>query len=191
MQEVPQADSHIFSNAAPELVERIRGGSHEAYELFYRMEFLNLVHFTGSYLQDDEKARDISQETMLSLWENRRLIDPEKNIRSLVFTIARNKTLNELRRRKLFSPGADVNEALALLEDNSVEEHINALELSSLIEKVWDSLPQNVAGTFALSREEGLKNRIIAEREGISVKTVEYRIKVALKSFRKLFDKSL
>ena len=155
------------------------------------MEFLNLVHFTGSYLQDDEKARDISQETMLSLWENRRLIDPEKNIRSLVFTIARNKTLNELRRRKLFSPGADVNEALALLEDNSVEEHINALELSSLIEKVWDSLPQNVAGTFALSREEGLKNRIIAEREGISVKTVEYRIKVALKSFRKLFDKSL
>jgi RNA polymerase sigma-70 factor (ECF subfamily) len=181
------ADSHIFAQAAPDLVKKLRQGDHAAFELFYRMEFLNLVHFAGSYLRDDERARDIAQETLLALWENHRLLNPEKNIRSFVFTIARNKTLNELRRRKLFKPTGLEDEALELLEDHSVEEQIEGLELAALIEKVWNKLPKEIGHTFSLSREEGLKNREIAAREGISEKTVEYRMRVALGRFRALF----
>ena len=153
------------------------------------MEFLNLVHFAGSYLKDEERARDMAQETLLALWENRRSLDPDKNIRSFVFTIARNKTLNELRRRKLFSPSGLEDDALELLEDASVEEQIQGLELATLIEKVWNKLPKEIGNTFALSREEGLKNREIAAREGISEKTVEYRMRVARGHFRELFRK--
>ena len=180
-----------FVNAAPELVKRIRSGSHAAYELFYRMEFLNLVHFITSYLHDKEKAHDLAQETMLALWENRSRLDPDQNIRSFVFTIARNKALNELRRRNMFSHSAQTAQSLALLEDNSVEEQINALDLPSLIESVWSSLPEKIETTFALSRKEGLKNREIAVLQGISEKTVEYRIKVALKRFKNLFNYSI
>lgn len=180
-----QPDAHTYSMAAPELVRRIRSGDHSAYELFYRMEFLNLVHFIHSYIHDQEKARDMAQETLLTLWEHRGLLDPERNIRSFVFTIARNKTLNELRR---MAPTEQVHEALALLEHPSVEENIHALELSSLIEKVWESLPKSIGETFSLSRRKGLKNKEIALQEGISEKTVEYRIRVALGHFRKLFE---
>lgn len=176
-----------FSGAAPELVRQIRGGNHAAYELFYRMEFLNLVHFANSYLHDEDQARDIAQETLLVLWEHRHQLNPEKNLRSFVFTVARNKTLNELRRRKLFAPTGLEDEALQLLEDPSVEEYIDALQLSVLIEKVWDNLPKPIGKTFALSREAGLKNREIAAREGVSEKTVEYRIRIALGRFRELF----
>lgn len=153
------------------------------------MEFLNLVHFAGSYLQDEERARDIAQETLLAVWENRRKLDPGKNIRSFAFTIARNKTLNELRRRKLFQPTGLEDGALELLEDRSVEQQIEGLELAALIEKVWKKLPKEIGNTFALSREEGLKNREIAARKGISEKTVEYRMRVALGRFRELFQK--
>lgn len=184
-------DFHTFTKAAPDLVRRIRSGDREAYELFYRMEFHNLVHFTASYLHDSEKARDISQDTLIALWENRHALDPDKNIRSFVFTIARNKTLNELRRQKLFAPAAGIDEALELLQDGSAEECINALELSSLIERVWKSLPGKIGSTFAMSRDEGLKNREIAAREGITEKAVEYRIRTALKQFRKLFENNI
>jgi len=155
------------------------------------MEFLNLVHFTNSYLHDEERARDISQETLLALWENRHRLEPGKNIRSLVFTIARNKTLNDLRSRKLFASSVSADQALELLEDHSVDEQINALELETLIDKVWNKLPKKIAVTFAQSREEGLKNREIAAQQGISEKTVEYRISMALKQFRQLFQKYL
>lgn len=179
------------SHCARDLVDRIRRGEHEAYELFYRMEYLNLIYFAHSYLHNQEKARDIAQETMLALWENRRALDPEKNIRSLVFTIARNKTLNELRQKKVLFSSEETDDALALLEDRSVEENIHALELSNLIKKEWDMLPQKARETFSLSREEGLKNREIAEREGVSEKTVEYRMKTALDRFKRVIKKNL
>ena len=59
---MPKVESHSFTLAAPELVDRIRRGDHSAFEFFYRMEFLNLVHFAGSYLKDEERARDLAQE---------------------------------------------------------------------------------------------------------------------------------
>ena len=171
--------------AAPELVNRIRQGDARAFEVLYRMEYLNLVHFAGSYLGDPEKAKDISQDSLLALWENRSRLNPDKNIRAFLFTIARNKTLDELYRRRFLSPaGKDIDTAINLLEDNAVEDHINRLDLNSLINKVWQSLPAKIGRTFSLSREEGLKNREIAGLEGVSEKAVEYRIKVALKRFR-------
>ena len=154
------------------------------------MEFLNLVHFADSYLHDKERARDIAQETLLALWENRQRLQPERNIRSFVFTIARNKTLNELRHRKLLAPTGLEDEALDLLGDHSVEEQIDALDLTVLIRKVWEKLPKDIGRTFSMSREDGLRNREIAAREGLSEKAVEYRIRVALGRFRELFRNS-
>ena len=183
-------DMQYFTKAAPELARRIRRGDHASYKLLYRMEYLNLLHFVHSYLHDPEKSKDIAQETMMALWENRSLINPDKNLRALVFTIARNKTLNELRHRKLFSPSAEeYNRSLELLEDNSVEEYINGLDLSALMAKVWDSLPEKVSRTFSRSRDDGLKNKEIAILEGISEKAVEYRIGIALRKFRAAFSK--
>lgn len=181
-----RTDSVSFEKAAPELTDSIRSGDHGAFELFYRMEFLNLVHFANSYLQDKGKAEDIAQESLVSLWEHRRSLDPQRNIRALVFTIARNKTLDELRRRRFFGTLPADPESISALEDNSVDEYIGALELKTLMRNVWNSLPQKVAGTFASSRHEGLKNKEIALRDGVSEKTVEYRIRVALRQFKKI-----
>lgn len=183
---------HISPSAAPELVNRIRQGDARAFEVLYRMEYLNLVHFAGSYLNDQDKAKDIAQDSLLALWENRSRINPEKNIRAFLFTIARNKTLDELYRKKYLSlAGEEASTALNLLEDNAVEEHINHLDLGALINKVWQSLPQKIGRTFAMSRDEGLKNKEIAGREGVSEKAIEYRMKVALQHFRDFFEKFL
>ena len=178
--------------SAPDLVRRIREGDVGAYELLYRMEFLNLVHFADSYLQDTEKARDISQESLLALWENRQRLNPDRNVRAFLFTIARNKTLDELSRRSFYAAvPIDYNEKLLQLQEHSVDAYISRLDLSALMEKVWHSLPPKIGRTFSLSREEGLKNKEIAQKEGISEKTVEYRMKVALDRFRNLFEKFL
>lgn len=183
---MPCVNAHTFAKAAPDLVERIRKGEHRAFELFYRMEFLNLVHFSDSYLSDPEKARDIAQEALLALWENRSQLDPARNLRSYVFTVARHKTVDELRRRKFAAPSEEIDSALECLQEDTVNQYINALELSALMEKVWKSLPEKIGRTISLSRDEGLKNREIALRDGVSEKTVEYRIRVALGQFKKI-----
>jgi len=165
-----------------EILEAIREGDECAFEVFYRMERNNLVHFISHYAVLLPQAEDIAQDTLLKIWETRETLNPSGNLRALTYTIARNRTLDYLR-KKTDTLSLD---ACAYLEDDSLDAQINALDLARLIEKTFDSLPEKIRGTFILSRQAGLTNREIAEKEHISVKTIEYRISAALKSFRKI-----
>lgn len=170
------------------IAEDIRKGDVKAFEMFYRLEFNNLVHFITSYVSDRERARDLAQEVLCLLWEKRELLRPDANLRAWVFTIARNRTLNAMKEKKLFSDSSmrsTLDERIAALEDPSVEHLIDSLELSDLIRKAYDTLPATSESTFRMSRMDGLTNREIAEKKGISVKSVEYHIKISLRHFRK------
>ena len=170
------------------IAEDIRSGDVRAFEMFYRLEFNKVVHFIASYTSDRERSRDLAQEVLCLLWEKRALIKPDSNLRSWVYTIARNRTLNALKEKKLFSDNSvrdTIDERVAALEDPSMEHFIDSLELTSLIRKAFETLPDTSEDTFRLSRIAGLTNREIAERKGISVKSVEYHIKISLRHFRK------
>lgn len=68
----------------------------EPLEVFFRMEYNNLVHFINSYITDSSAAEDIVQDTFITLWDKRFLIDEQQNLRSYTYKIARNKMLNYL-----------------------------------------------------------------------------------------------
>lgn len=57
-------------------------------------------------------------------------------------------------------------------------------ELSTEIEKIVSGLPEQCRTVFELSRNKGLKNKEIAESQGMSVRTVETQIYRALKVLR-------
>ncbi|MCF0177423.1 MAG: sigma-70 family RNA polymerase sigma factor [Bacteroidales bacterium] len=164
-----------------ELVVAICEGNQSAFEAFYMMEYNNLLHFANAYIKDDKVAEDIAQETLIKLWQTRENLNPDGNIRALAFTIAKNMSLDFLRKK---------NDAMSLdaclyLEDNSLDVMINTLDLDKLVKKTFMSLPEKVRQTFLLSRHNRLTNKDIAEREHVSIKAIEYRISSALKVFRK------
>ena len=60
-------------------------------------------------------------------------------------------------------------------------------QLLSMQTEQHSTLPKEI---FSLSRKEGLSYRQIAERLGISVKTVETQISIALKRIREILSSS-
>jgi len=185
---VQEPDFHTINQGAKALVASIQAGDRKAFEWFYRMEYDNLLHFVNSYLHSPAKAEDLVQETFCALWENHTALDPEKNFRAFVFTMARNRTINELKSRKLFGGAnapAALQEAVLLLEDASADELIHSLDLRDLLRHSLATMPAKAREYFSLSRSEGLRNKEIASRSGVSVKTVEYHIHVALSHLKK------
>ncbi len=69
--------------------EAIKASDTEAYEVLFRAEFENVKYFIQHYLHDNAEAEDLAQEAFAALWTNRDRIDPQRNIRSFLFTIAR------------------------------------------------------------------------------------------------------
>lgn len=170
------------------LTADIRNGEADAFELFYRMEFNNVVHFINSYTHDMTNAEDLAQEVFGILWEKRNMLDPDRNLRSFVYRIARNRTLNVLKEKKVLSDRNvlnEIDEDILALEDPSIEEMIDSLELERQIETIYSSLPDSARTSFELSRKEGLTNREIADIQGLSVKAIEYHMKISLRVFRK------
>ena len=119
------------------------------------------------------------------------------SISSLLYTMVRNACLNFLRHQMVANqysfdelPQQQGSEQLySLIFHHNAEEELVYEELHRQIHEVLDSLPEQSKMIFKMSREEDLLNREIAEKLGVSVKTVEYHITKVLCALRSLASK--
>lgn len=174
------------------IISEIKSGNRDVFQLFYRAEFCNIVYFINKYIYDNDSAKDIAQESFISLWNYREKLDDQKNIRALIYTIAKNKALNYLR-SNFIQNNSPINDELLInfnsLASDHVSNNIESLELNDIITKIYESLPPTYKESFLLSRNAGLTYEQIAERKGVSVKAIEYHISQALKIIRKKLAK--
>ena len=85
-----------------ELLEALRDGDHEAYKTVYLHYRGPIENFLYKLLRSREEAEEIAQHVFMTLWERRAELDPSKNIRTLLYTIARNAVVNLFKRQRVF-----------------------------------------------------------------------------------------
>ncbi len=142
-----------------------------------------MTRFAFGYLNDVDTAREIVQDIFISLWNKRDTIDPDKKVKSYLYTSVRNRCLNHIRDHKKFR---------SLYLDVEIEREIpdqdpdlfSVSETKTKIEKALDKLPAKCREVFELSRFEELKYMEIADRLNISIKTVEVQVSKALRILR-------
>ncbi|MBQ1623855.1 MAG: RNA polymerase sigma-70 factor [Bacteroidales bacterium] len=168
--------------------EAIRASDTEAYEVLFKAEYENVKFFIQHYIHDTAEAEDLAQETFASLWTNRDRIDPTRNIRSFLFTIARNRALNHLTmlRTRMTDPleKSAVNLSIESLSSDHMISRIDALDMKRIIDLVYEKMPELTRKIFVMNRDENMTYEEIAESTGLTVKKVEYNMVKALKQFR-------
>jgi RNA polymerase sigma-70 factor (ECF subfamily) len=161
----------------------IREGDREAFKTLFHTWYAPLCHYASHFLNDDEQATEAVQDFFVRLWEKRSSLVVESSLRHYLFRSVRNQCLNLIRQDKVRQLHA-VRLQEALLADNAPEEYSISPEMLVKIEESIAALPEKRRAIFRLNREEGLKYREIAEKLGISVKTVEAQMGAALRSLR-------
>lgn len=165
-----------------QLLGRLREGNKEAFKLIFETYYSPLTEFASQYISDTS-SEELVQDFMFYLWENREYITIESSLKSYLFVSVRNRCLNAIRKEQY-------NQRLhSLLYEKLKDQFENPdnyflNELTESIEKAINELPDTYRETFMLSRFGDSTNTKIAEKLGISVKTVEYRITQALKVLR-------
>lgn len=161
----------------------IREGDREAFKTLFHTWYAPLCHYASHFLNDDEQATEAVQDFFVRLWEKRSSLVVESSLRHYLFRSVRNQCLNLIRQDKVRQLHA-IRLQEALLADNAPEEYSISPEMLVKIEESIAALPEKRREIFRLNREEGLKYREIAEKLGISVKTVEAQMGAALRSLR-------
>lgn len=130
---------------------------------------------------DPAVAEDIAQQTFLSLWEKQSRIIPGKE-KALLFKMAGDAFIDYYRRKKL---EADFSKGFRERQNNPTPEQIlEAGEIEDRYKEALSKMSELSRIVFMMSRNEELKNREIADRLNISIKTVEKRMSLALKVLR-------
>ncbi|MEX0312635.1 MAG: RNA polymerase sigma-70 factor [Allomuricauda sp.] len=149
------------------------------FELFWEPMFTN----AKSIVLDENVAKDIVQDIWVNLWQKREH-NTIKNFEGYIFKSVTNGCFKYLRDNKLKTSHLHAIEALELPEVSEVENLHNLDQTKFIIEKSLTELPPRCQQIFRLSRMEAASNEEIAQRLGISKRSVENQMSIALKSIR-------
>jgi RNA polymerase sigma-70 factor (ECF subfamily) len=168
-----------------ELVTKLVQGNEQSFREIYDFYVRKVYRFVYSYVRERSEAEDITQNVFMRIWERRFLLDAEKSFAGLIFTISHRAVMDYFRRQSAKSL-LDMQHTCDVDIPSSATpaDWVYARQLESLYEKALQSLPAKRKEIFLLSRHNGLTNKQIAERLGISVKTVENQMTAALSSLK-------
>ena len=166
------------------LILRLIGGDEDAFCELYATYKNRLIYFAMRFLKSREYAEDVFQGAFTVVWQSRRFINPDASFSSYLYTIMRNRILNQLRNaaneEKLKE--SILSQALDYTEDTKREVILN--DLKSLISHALQQLTPRQREIFEMSREAQLSHKEIADKLGISVNTVQEHISISLKLIR-------
>ena len=162
----------------------IRKGDKKALDEVYHLYYKKLFNFSLAYLKDEQLAQDIVQETFLKLWENRTKLKGDTKPDALLFTISKNAILSLFRKHSTESKYLKYLESTQLSNSDATENLVNYNLLNDKYEALIKQLPPKRMEIFILSRKKGKSNNEIADKLGISEKTVKNQITQALAFFK-------
>lgn len=171
-----------------EWARQISRANTRAFDALFRAMYPGLVRFAYRYLKNRAAAQDIVQDCFVALWKTRHRLDQNRSLKSYLFTMVRNRALNELRdRSEMF-----VSHETSLYHQDAAEpdgtEGESADELESRMNQWIEQLPGRQKEAFQLSRYHGLDHEEIAEVMDVSPKTVNNHIVAALSTLRDHYE---
>ena len=171
-----------------ELLALLRRGEISAFADIYTTYYDALLNYADRLLNDVEAARDVVQQVYYKIWENRDVLNISISIKAYLFKSVYHASLNTLAHQKNIQKYEQ--EQLSdlyfstVIQSPEAEEALWKSDIEEAIQEAMAVLPKKCREVFVLSKIEGLKNREIAEKLGISEKTVERHMSIALSKLR-------
>lgn len=173
--------SKLSDSERAELARSIKNGDHQAFKTFYEHHHSSLYRYLMSKGIAEGTARDLVQKAFIYIWEQREQIDPSKSLQAYLFRIGYTRMLNHIRDNKKF----DESEELPVLEHkNNPEDDLRAAELSQAIDRAIAEMPEKRGLVFEMCFIQEFTYQETAESLGVSKKTVENHMGLALKDIR-------
>jgi RNA polymerase sigma-70 factor (family 1) len=159
-------------------------------ELFREYEH-RLYVFIMKILRSDATAKDILQDVFLKLWTIRHQLPEIENINAFLYRLTENRVYDHLR------AAATRKEYRQKVWDqlqrsvNGEEEKLEKKEFHSIIRDAIRNLPPQRRAVYLLNKDQGLKQKEIAEKLQLSPNTVRNHLAEAIRQIGSYVKKNI
>jgi RNA polymerase sigma-70 factor (family 1) len=159
-----KSDQHI--------IEGLQKGEEKAFHALYQLHYRALCYFCDRMVKDKAEAEDIAEETFLKLLNKKKDFDNLRDIKSFLFTAARNACIDVLRKKKWKNIGDADLQFLSIADETAGEaEMIKAKVLQAIYAEV-ENLPGQCKRVFKSFFIDGKPTAVIAAEMGLKPQTV-------------------
>lgn len=168
----------------PEALLQLAEGNLDAYRFLFDHHFSDLCNFLLIYLHRKELAEEIALDLFTYIWEKRQSLQIKVTFKSFLFAAAKNKAITLYRKenQKMFT-SIDTSES-TISNDSSPQGLMENNELRDLINEAIFRLPEKSRQVYQLAWEKNMSYNEIAVQLGLSPKTIENHVGIALRKLR-------
>ena len=167
------------------ILQSLRQGSYDAFDALYMRYAPHVEAFAFCMLKNRSEAEDLAHDIFLKLWETRESIGHIKSFRSYLFRMTKNAVFDIFEHKNVQTR---YEQRLLHVEDlltDDISTKVATEDLLMIIDMAVEQMPEQRQRVFRLSRYEGLSHQQIAQKLGVTPKTVEYHIRRTEKNHRR------
>ncbi len=176
-------------NADPELlwVQQIARGDRDAFEKLYAAYHVRLFRYLFRMVGETSLAEELTNDVMVQAWKSAVKFRGDSKASTWLFAIARNKALNELRRRQPVTVDIEVATTVAA-STQSPEESVSRDDLQKTMKEAIAQLSPDHREVIDLTFYHGLSYQEIAAIMECPLNTVKTRMFYARKRLQELLE---
>jgi RNA polymerase sigma-70 factor (family 1) len=154
----------------------------DAFLHLYRYFKQRLEKFAYSICHSREDAEDIVEDVFVRIWTKRRTLDQVHNLKLYLYVATRNFSLNYCRVRQR-NAHLDIEDLKIEFLDISIDPQQQMVDAEQvrLLNETVQHLPNKCKIIFKLVKEDGLKQKEVAELLHLTPKTIENQLAIAIK----------
>ncbi|MDG1996319.1 MAG: sigma-70 family RNA polymerase sigma factor [Emcibacteraceae bacterium] len=167
------------------VIEVAQKKDRKAFKILFEYFAPRLKSYLLNFKIADQKAEDLAQEVMITLWQKADKFDAEKaKLSTWLFRVARNKYIDLVRKQKYPELNAD-DLMSAMVAPEQTDKSLEDKQSSALIKEAMKLLNDDQRRVIELSFFKELSHSQIAEETGLPLGTVKSRIRTAFQTLRK------
>lgn len=173
------------------IMAEVAEGNLSAFRTLVELHHKSLISFIARFTGDRDSAEDIAQEVFLRVFKAAKDYKPQAKFKTWLFTIATNLCLNEIRGNKSrpkFVDLSDLHEQeypIVAPETFSPQKAVENRELSTVVRKAIQSLPENQRIAILLRQYNDFSYSEISKIMGLSISAIESLVQRARQSLKK------
>ncbi len=166
-----------------QLINRIQKDDKKSFDELFERHYDQCYTYVSALVKDVQATKDILQNVFLKIWVNRMKINKSRPFKNYLFISIRNESFTYLRQKGRVQETdlpADVEDT-----GNDIVNKLLTKEIELMICQAVEKMPPQRREVFTKNRMEGKSIGEIAEEMGLSSRTVERHLYLAIKELRR------